>query len=61
MKKREQDEQPRKRERQIAEQKASVLQRHADRFGAKASKASSAQQMRKRAEKMLDGLEAIRE
>ena len=61
LKQREQDEQRRKRERQIAEQKASVLQRQADRFGAKASKASSAQQMRKRAEKMLTGLEAVRE
>jgi ATPase subunit of ABC transporter with duplicated ATPase domains len=61
LKQREQDEQRRKRERQIAEQKASVLQRQADRFGAKASKASSAQQMRKRAERMLDGLDAVRE
>ncbi len=61
LKQREQDEQRRKRERQIAEQKASVLQKQADRFGAKASKASSAQQMRKRADKMLEGLEEVRE
>ena len=61
LKQREQDQERRKRERSIAEKKASVLQMQADRFGAKASKASSAQQMRKRAEKMLDGLEAVRE
>jgi ATPase subunit of ABC transporter with duplicated ATPase domains len=61
LKQREQDQERRKRERAIAEKKASTLQLQADRFGAKASKASSAQQMRKRAEKMLDGLEAVRE
>ena len=61
LKQREQDQERRKRERAIAEKKASTLQLQADRFGAKASKASSAQQMRKRAEKMLTGLEAVRE
>jgi ATPase subunit of ABC transporter with duplicated ATPase domains len=60
-KQREQDEERRKRERSIAEKKATTLQMQAARFGAKASKAAAAQQMVKRAEKMLAGLDEIRE
>lgn len=61
LKQRESDEERRKRERANAEKKASTLQLQAARFGAKASKASAAQQMVKRAEKLLGGLEEIRE
>jgi ATPase subunit of ABC transporter with duplicated ATPase domains len=60
-KQREQDEERRKRERSIAEKKASTLQMQAARFGAKASKAAAAQQMVRRAEKMLAGLDDVRE
>jgi ATPase subunit of ABC transporter with duplicated ATPase domains len=61
LKQRESDEERRKRERANAEIKASTLLLQAARFGAKASKASAAQQMVKRAEKLLGGLEEIRE
>ena len=61
LKQRESDEERRKRERANAEKKASTLQLQAARFGAKASKAAAAQQMVKRAEKLLGGLEEIRE
>lgn len=58
---RETDEERRKRERAITEKKASVLQLQAAKFGAKASKASAAKQMARRAETMLNSLEAVRE
>ena len=61
LKQRESDEERRKRERANAEKKASTLQLQAARFGAKASKAAAAQQMVKRAEKLLSGLEDVRE
>jgi ATPase subunit of ABC transporter with duplicated ATPase domains len=61
LKQRESDEERRKRERANAEKKASTLQLQAARFGAKASKAAAAQQMVKRAEKLLGGLEEVRE
>lgn len=61
LKQREADEERRKRERANAEKKASTLQLQAARFGAKASKAAAAQQMVKRAEKLLGSLEEIRE
>lgn len=60
-KQREQDEERRRRERATAEKKAATLQLQAAKFGAKASKAAAAQQMVKRAEKMLSGLEEVRE
>ncbi len=60
-KQREQDEERRKRERATAEKKAATLQLQAAKFGAKASKAAAAQQMVRRAEKMLAGLEDVRE
>ena len=58
---RESDEERRKRERSVTEKKAARLQMQAARFGAKKNKAAAAQQMAKRAERMLSGLEAIRE
>ena len=61
LKQREADEERRKRERATAERKASVLQLQAAKFGAKATKAVAAQQMARRAEKLLSGLEDIRE
>ena len=61
LKQRESDEERRKRERANAEKKASTLQLQAARFGAKASKAAAAHQMVKRAEKLLSGLEDVRE
>ena len=61
LKQRESDEERRKRERTNAEKKASTLQLQAARFGAKASKAAAAHQMVKRAEKLLSGLEDVRE
>jgi ATPase subunit of ABC transporter with duplicated ATPase domains len=60
LRQREADQERRVRERSITEKKASALQLQAARFGAKASKASSAQQMKARAEKMLQGLEGVR-
>ncbi len=57
---REDDERRRKRERVNAESKAKVLTDQANRMRAKASKASAAQSMLKRAEKMVSGLEAER-
>ena len=54
------DEERRKKERANAEKKASVLQLQAAKFGAKATKAAAAQQMVRRAEKMLSGLEEVR-
>ena len=61
LKQREADEERRKRDRAIAEKKASVLQLQAAKFGAKASKASAAHQMNKRAEKLLSSLDDVRE
>lgn len=54
------DEERRRKERANAEKKASELKEQAARFGAKASKAAAAQQMVRRAEKMLAGLEQAR-
>src|SRR5690606_6777155 len=58
---RETDERRRRRERQNAESKAKDLTDQANKMRAKASKASAAQSMLKRAEKMVSGLEAERQ
>ncbi len=55
------DEERRKKERATAEKKAGALQQQAARFGAKASKASAAHQMQARAEKLLSGLDEVRQ
>ena len=55
------DEERRKKERANIEKKATALQLQAARFGAKASKAAAAHQMVARAEKMLSGLEDVRQ
>lgn len=60
LKQRETDERRRRRDRAVAEKSASVLLNQAARMGAKASKAVAAQNMIKRAERMLDGLESVR-
>lgn len=60
LRQREADQERRVKERSITEKKAAALQLQAARFGAKASKASSSQQMKARAEKMLSGLEGVR-
>jgi ATPase subunit of ABC transporter with duplicated ATPase domains len=57
---RELDERRRKRERASAQRKAEALQAQADKMRAKATKAVAAQQMDKRAERLLDGLEEVR-
>ncbi|WP_168627737.1 MULTISPECIES: ABC-F family ATP-binding cassette domain-containing protein [unclassified Cryobacterium] len=57
LRQREADEERRKKERANAEKKATALQLQAARFGAKATKAAAAQQMVRRAEKLLAGLE----
>ncbi|TFJ95335.1 enoyl-CoA hydratase [Platysternon megacephalum] len=57
---RETDEKRRKRERQNAEKKAATLMAQADKMRAKATKAVAAQNMAKRAEKLLEGLEDVR-
>ncbi|MBI4939135.1 MAG: ABC-F family ATP-binding cassette domain-containing protein [Actinobacteria bacterium] len=57
---REQDERRRKRERANAEKKASALRAQADKMRAKATKATAAQNMAKRAERLLSGLEGER-
>jgi ATPase subunit of ABC transporter with duplicated ATPase domains len=57
---RETDERRRKRERANAEKKAAALMAQADRMRAKATKAVAAQNMARRAEKLLSGLEAER-
>ncbi|UFU04316.1 ATP-binding cassette domain-containing protein [Ruania suaedae] len=57
---RETDERRRKRERANAEKKASALLAQADKMRAKATKAVAAQNMAKRAERMLSGLEDTR-
>ena len=57
---RETDERRRKRERANAEKKATTLMTQADKMRAKATKATAAQNMAKRAERLLAGLEAER-
>ena len=57
---RETDEKRRKRERQNAERKADQLMTQADKMRAKATKAVAAQNMARRAEKLLAGIEAER-
>lgn len=57
---READEKRRKRERQNAEKKASALHSQADKMRAKATKTVAAQNMAKRADKLLAGLDAVR-
>ena len=57
---RETDERRRKRERANAEKKASVLMAQADKMRAKATKTVAAQNMARRAERLLAGLEAER-
>ncbi len=58
---REQDEKRRRRERANAEKKASALMAQAEKMRAKATKAVAAQNMIRRAESMLGGLEAARQ
>jgi len=58
---READERRRKRERSNTERQVQVLQAQADRMRAKASKAKAAQSMYKRAEKLMGGLENVRQ
>ena len=57
---RETDERRRKRERANAEKKAATLMAQADKMRAKATKATAAQNMAKRAERLLSGLEETR-
>jgi ATPase subunit of ABC transporter with duplicated ATPase domains len=57
---RESDEKRRKRERANAEKKAGALLAQADKMRAKATKTVAAQNMARRAEKMLDGLDEVR-
>jgi ATPase subunit of ABC transporter with duplicated ATPase domains len=58
---READEKRRKRERQNAEKKAAALHSQADKMRAKATKTVAAQNMARRADKLLAGLEAVRQ
>jgi ATPase subunit of ABC transporter with duplicated ATPase domains len=55
------DEKRRRRERANAEKKAGALQAQADKMRAKATKAVAAQNMMKRAERLLSGLDEIRQ
>jgi ATPase subunit of ABC transporter with duplicated ATPase domains len=55
------DEERRKKERVNTEKKAATLQLQAAKFGAKATKAAAAHQMVARAEKLLAGLEDVRQ
>ena len=55
------DEERRKKERVNAEKKASALRQQAAKFGAKATKAAAAHQMVARADKLLSGLEEVRQ
>ncbi len=57
---RETDERRRKRERMNAERKASTLMDQANKMRAKATKAQAAQSMMKRAERLMEGIEAER-
>ncbi len=61
LRQREADEERRKKERANVEKKAAALQLQAARFGAKATKAAAAHQMVARAERMLSGLEEVRQ
>lgn len=61
LRQREADEERRKKERVNVEKKATQLQLQAARFGAKASKAAAAHQMVARAERMLSGLDEVRQ
>ncbi|MEE2032927.1 ABC-F family ATP-binding cassette domain-containing protein [Rhodococcus chondri] len=54
------DEQRRRRERANAEKKASALHKQAAKLGAKATKATAAQNMAKRADKLLNDLDEVR-
>jgi ATPase subunit of ABC transporter with duplicated ATPase domains len=58
---READERRRRRERANAERQATALQAQADKMRAKATKAKAAQNMQRRAERLLDGLENERQ
>nr|BFE80222.1 hypothetical protein GCM10020093_028230 [Planobispora longispora] len=58
---RETDEKRRKRERANAEKQASALMAQADKMRAKATKAKAAQDMQRRAERLLSGLEVERQ
>jgi ATPase subunit of ABC transporter with duplicated ATPase domains len=58
---READEKRRKRERANAEKKAAALNAQADKMRAKATKTVAAQNMARRAEKLLSGLEEVRQ
>ncbi|MFE2429547.1 ABC-F family ATP-binding cassette domain-containing protein [Streptomyces sp. NPDC059373] len=58
---REDDEKRRKRERQNAEKKAATLNSQADKMRAKATKTVAAQNMARRAEKLLAGLDEVRQ
>ncbi|KJS56690.1 ribosomal protection-like ABC-F family protein [Streptomyces rubellomurinus] len=58
---REDDEKRRKRERANAEKKAATLNAQADKMRAKATKTVAAQNMARRAEKLLSGLEQVRQ
>jgi ATPase subunit of ABC transporter with duplicated ATPase domains len=55
------DEKRRRRERANAEKKASALQAQADKMRAKATKAVAAQNMARRAERLLSGLDEVRQ
>ncbi len=55
------DEKRRRRERANAEKKAGALMTQAAKMGAKATKAVAAQNMAKRAQKLLDGLDEVRQ
>ncbi|GGU84818.1 ABC-F family ATP-binding cassette domain-containing protein [Lentzea flava] len=55
------DEKRRRRERANAEKKAGALMMQAAKMGAKATKAVAAQNMAKRAQKLLDGLDEVRQ
>lgn len=61
LRQREDDEKRRKRERQNAEKKASALTAQAEKMRAKATKAVAAQNMLRRAERMLEGVEGERQ
>lgn len=61
LRQREDDEKRRKRERANAEKKAATLQAQGEKMRAKATKAVAAQQMLRRAEKLLDSLEEERQ
>lgn len=60
LRQREADDERRRKERSNVEKKAQVLQLQAAKFGAKATKATAAHQMARRAERMLAGLEEVR-